>query len=83
VLELEKRGYSFSEISKLVETNDAHITQLNSYYDNTSETFFVTLKINKFEISDIVPPSSVMIIRLNIILEKSSMKMNYALTMTI
>ena len=54
VLELEKRGYSFSEISKLVETNDAHITQLNSYYDNTSETFFVTLKINKFEISDIV-----------------------------
>jgi len=54
VLELEKRGYAFSEISKLVETNDAHITQLNSYYDNTSETFFVTLKINKFEISDIV-----------------------------
>ena len=37
-----------------METNDAHITQLNSYYDNTSETFFVTLKINKFEISDIV-----------------------------
>jgi acetoin utilization protein AcuB len=54
VLELEKRGYSFSEISKLVETNDAHITQLNSYYDNTTETFLVTLKVNKFEISDIV-----------------------------
>jgi acetoin utilization protein AcuB len=54
VLELEKRGYSFSEISKLVETNDAHITQLNSYYDNTTETFIVTLKVNKFEISDIV-----------------------------
>lgn len=54
VLELEKRGYSFSEISKLVETNDANITQLNSYYDNTTETFLVTLKVNKFEISDIV-----------------------------
>lgn len=54
VLELEKRGYSFSEISKLVETNDATITQLNSYYDNTTETFLVTLKVNKFEISDIV-----------------------------
>lgn len=54
VLELEKRGYSFSEISKLVETNDSHITQLNSYYDNTTETFIVTLKVNKFEISDIV-----------------------------
>ena len=54
VLELEKRGYSFSEISKLVETNDAQITQLNSYYDNITETFLVTLKVNKFEISDIV-----------------------------
>ena len=54
VLELEKRGYSFSEISKLVETNDANITQLNSYYDNISETFLVTIKVNKFEISDIV-----------------------------
>lgn len=54
VLELEKRGYSFSEISKLVETNDATITQLNSYYDNHTETFLVTLKVNKFEISDIV-----------------------------
>jgi len=54
VLELEKRGYSFSEISKLVETNDAQITQLNSYYDNNSETFFVTIKVNRFEVSDIV-----------------------------
>jgi len=54
VLELEKRGYSFSEISKLVETNDANIIQLNSYYDNTTETFLVTIKVNKFEISDIV-----------------------------
>jgi len=54
VLELEKRGYSFSEISKLVETNDSQITQLNSYYDNNTETFLVTIKVNKFEISDIV-----------------------------
>lgn len=54
VLELEKRGYSFSEISKLVETNDAQIIQLNSYYDNTTETLLLTIKVNKFEISDIV-----------------------------
>ena len=54
VLELEQRNFSFSEISKLVETNDAQITQLNTYWDNSSETFLVTLKINKFEISDIV-----------------------------
>jgi hypothetical protein len=37
-----------------VETNDAQITQLNSYWDTTTDTFLVTIKINKFEISDIV-----------------------------
>lgn len=54
VLEMEQRSFSFSEISKLVETNDAQITQLNTHWDTNSGAFFVTLKINKFEISDIV-----------------------------
>ena len=54
VLEMEQRNFSFSELSKLVETNDAQITQLNSYWDNNSSAFLVTLKINKFEISDII-----------------------------
>ena len=54
VLEMDQRSFSFSEISKLVETNDAQITQLNTYWDNQAAAFFVTLKINKFEISDIV-----------------------------
>ena len=54
VLEMDQRNFSFAEISKLIETNDAQITQLNSFWDNTSETFIVTIKINKFEISDIV-----------------------------
>lgn len=54
VLEMEERNFSFAEISKLVETNDAQITQLNTYWDNNSDSFLVTLKINKFEISDIV-----------------------------
>lgn len=54
VLEMEQRNFSFSEISKLVETNDAQITQLNTYWDNNTGSFFVTLKVNKFEISDIV-----------------------------
>lgn len=54
VLEMEQRNFSFSEISKLVETNDAQITQLNTYWDNTTGSFLVTLKINKFEISDII-----------------------------
>ncbi|MFL5748460.1 MAG: CBS domain-containing protein [Niastella sp.] len=54
VLEMEQRNFSFSELSTLVETNDAQITQLNSYWDNNTSSFFVAIKINKFEISDIV-----------------------------
>ncbi len=54
VLELEKRDFSFSQISKLVETNDAYITQLNTYSDTNLGLLYVILKINKFEISDII-----------------------------
>jgi CBS domain-containing protein len=54
VLEMEKVSFSFSEISKLVETNDAQITQLNTHFDAHSSTFHITLKINKLEISDII-----------------------------
>jgi len=54
VLEMEKVSFSFTEISKLVETNDAQIIQLNTYSDAPSGNFYVTLRINKAEISDIV-----------------------------
>ncbi|MBS1602869.1 MAG: CBS domain-containing protein [Bacteroidetes bacterium] len=54
VLEMDKISFSFTEISKLVETNDAQIIQLNTYKDGTSGNFYITLRINKAEISDIV-----------------------------
>jgi acetoin utilization protein AcuB len=54
VLELDKASFAFSEICKIVETNDAQITQLNTFYDTQQQLLFVTVKINKFEISDIV-----------------------------
>jgi CBS domain-containing protein len=54
VLEMDKVSFSFSEISKLVETNDAQITQLNTWSDPQSGAFYITLRINKLEISDIV-----------------------------
>lgn len=54
VLEMDQRNFSFAEISKLIETNDAQITQLNTSWDTGSDSFLVTIKINKFEISDIV-----------------------------
>ena len=54
VLEMDKVGFSFSEISKLVETNDAQITQLNTHLDPQTLSLNITLKINKLEISDII-----------------------------
>lgn len=54
VLEMESTNYSFSEISRLVETNDAQITQLNTYTDPQTGLMQVTLKINKTEVSDII-----------------------------
>jgi len=54
VLEMERNNYSFSEISRLVETNDAQITQLNTNDDPQTGLMEVTLKLNKTEISDIV-----------------------------
>jgi acetoin utilization protein AcuB len=54
VLELEKKEFSFTQIAKLVETNDAFITHLNTYHDNNLGVLYVTIKVNKLEISDIV-----------------------------
>ncbi|MBL7747442.1 MAG: CBS domain-containing protein [Chitinophagaceae bacterium] len=54
VLEMESNQYSFNEISKLVETNDAQITQLNTSNDAESGMMQVTIRINKPEISDII-----------------------------
>ena len=54
VLEVDSKQYSFNEISKLVETNDAQITQLNTSNDSEAGTMQVTIRVNKSEISDIV-----------------------------
>ena len=54
VLEMESNQYSFNEISKLVETNDAQITQLNTSNDTETGMMQVTIRINKPEVSDIV-----------------------------
>ena len=54
VLEVERRNFSFGEISRLVETNDAYITQLNTYTETETGLVIVSIKINKIEISDIL-----------------------------
>ncbi|MFT4094666.1 MAG: CBS domain-containing protein [Niabella sp.] len=54
VLEIDALQYSFSEICRIVETNDAQITQLNTSKDKETGSMQLTIKINKMEISDIV-----------------------------
>ena len=54
VLELEPAQYSFSEICRLVESNDAQITQLNTSAITDEGRMPVTIKLNKLEVSDIV-----------------------------
>jgi len=54
VLEMERKSYSFGEISRLIETNDAYITQFNSTFENETGLLIVTIKINRLEVSDII-----------------------------
>ncbi len=54
VVEMESNQYSFNEISKIVEANDAQITQLNTSNDAETGMMQVTIRINKPEVSDIV-----------------------------
>jgi acetoin utilization protein AcuB len=54
VLEMDRVQFTFSEIIKLVETNDAQVTQLNTYFDTITSSFYITLRINKMEVSDII-----------------------------
>jgi acetoin utilization protein AcuB len=54
VLEMESNAYSFSEMNRIVESNDAQITQLNTYLDPHSGIMMVTIRLNKLEISGII-----------------------------
>jgi acetoin utilization protein AcuB len=54
VLEMDRVNFAFSEIIKLVETNDAQVTQLNTYTEPGTSSFFITLRINRMEVSDII-----------------------------
>ena len=54
VLELENKDYSFAEINRIVESNDAQITQLNTYVNPETGTMQLTLRVSKVELSDII-----------------------------
>lgn len=54
VLEIESKAYSFTEINKIIESNDAQITQLNTYTDAETGIMQVTIRINKLEVADVI-----------------------------
>jgi acetoin utilization protein AcuB len=54
VLEMPSNQYSFSEISKILETNDAQITQLNTFNNPETGIMRITIRINKPDVSDVV-----------------------------
>ncbi len=54
VIEMDKQKFSVGELCRLVETNDAFVTQLNTYTEQISGLFIVTIKVSKTEISDIL-----------------------------
>ncbi len=53
-MEMDRNRYSFGELARLVETNDADILQLNTYMEDSTGMFIVTLKVSREDISDIV-----------------------------
>lgn len=54
VLSVSPYHYSLSEMSRIVETNNAQIVQFNSYYDETTGNLIITLKLNKDEAAAII-----------------------------
>jgi len=54
VLSISPYQYSLAEMSRLVETNNAQILQLNSYFEPTTAAMIITLKINQEEASAII-----------------------------
>jgi acetoin utilization protein AcuB len=54
VLEMDNKNYSFAEINRIVESNDAQITQLNTYTEPETGIMQVTIRVSKLEVSDIL-----------------------------
>ncbi|MEN9697137.1 MAG: hypothetical protein RLZ56_558 [Bacteroidota bacterium] len=54
VLSVSPFQYSLAEMSRLVETNNAQIVQLNTFFDAASGALLVTLKLNKDEAGAII-----------------------------
>ncbi|MFT4204082.1 MAG: CBS domain-containing protein [Chitinophagaceae bacterium] len=53
-IEMRRSEYSYRTLARLVETNDADILQLNTYVEQDTGLFIVTIKVSREDISNIV-----------------------------
>ncbi|PZP46272.1 MAG: hypothetical protein DI598_12290 [Pseudopedobacter saltans] len=53
-IEMDRNDYSFGELARLVETNDADIVQLNTYMEKETGLFVINMKISREDVSDVV-----------------------------
>lgn len=54
VLAIPTRDFSLLELCRLIENTETRIQQFNTYWDEAEQALQVTLKLNQFEISDIL-----------------------------
>jgi len=54
VLSILPLQYSLAEMSRLVETNNAQIVQLNSYFDQANGAMVITIKLNREEAAAVI-----------------------------
>jgi len=54
ILEMAPKAYALSEISKIVEMNDANVLSMYVSQDEKTRSLAVTLKINKSDLNDII-----------------------------
>jgi predicted transcriptional regulator len=54
VVSVSPYQYSLAELSRLVETNNAQISQLNTHFDEANGSLIITIKLNKEEADAII-----------------------------
>lgn len=53
-LQMKRLDYSLSALTRLVESGDANITQLNTYMEAGTDELWVNIQLDRIEVSDII-----------------------------
>lgn len=53
-IQMKKLDYSLSALTRLIESGDANITQLNTYSEPETDLFWINIRLDRMEVSDII-----------------------------